>query len=559
MTDRYDQDMILGYVEGELDDAQRETFEATLADDHELRNLVSQMKLDRENLRALGQTTAPYGLIDQVIQTQERAELLGDPDAPEPLPLKMPVGSHRFGRVLVYSGIAAVLLLSAALVVPTLIPSGLLNHQPQYAINETTTESDDALTSKDDAEVDGPVDDVAPGESLTRSVAPIKTTDSNTISKTTIADAAETKERTDKKIDQPQPTLADAGPVATEELAEEQTAPDMPTEVLVSRDVTFEAMTPETELTGDADSADRATPVDPTPGEGVLVMTEPVKEADETTPTPAIHTAAVDAETGRVAKAGPVARNPFMSYDNDDSPAITERTQLLVNTASPTLARRDIRDWAMTNSVVVVEEPADPSIHNRAVAAGGAGQPVTHTQLVVEIKEEQLPELLVYLNRAPSQQAQLVTLADTPTRADGDTDRRLIRRAEDRPVRDNDRADTHDAARAMANRPTEIHTTRPGVGIVSGLASTQPAPSVNQAEPQPEVAEDETPTENETQPDSQPAKSQPFDWGSIFDSLTVKPIQPPTPLLQPEPSERLHLQVIIQQVADEVPTEDKSP
>jgi len=90
MNDRYDQDMILGYVEGDLDDAQREAFEATLSQDHELRNLVSQMKLDRENLRSLGGTPAPVGLIDQVMQTQERAELLGDPEVPEPLPLKMP-------------------------------------------------------------------------------------------------------------------------------------------------------------------------------------------------------------------------------------------------------------------------------------------------------------------------------------------------------------------------------------------------------------------------------------------------------------------------------------
>ena len=53
MSDRYDQNLFLGYVEDELSPQERAQFESILASDPELRALVTQVKLDREELRAL--------------------------------------------------------------------------------------------------------------------------------------------------------------------------------------------------------------------------------------------------------------------------------------------------------------------------------------------------------------------------------------------------------------------------------------------------------------------------------------------------------------------------
>jgi hypothetical protein len=142
MNQRYDQDNILGYVEGDLSDDQRAAFEAMLEDDHELRQLVSQMKLDRQALRSLGKQSAPVGLLDQVIQSHERAALLGDPAAPEPLALSVPVNRWKFRRVLAYGSVAAVLLLSFGLVVQTLIPPGFFSNDSQFA--QLNSESDTA-------------------------------------------------------------------------------------------------------------------------------------------------------------------------------------------------------------------------------------------------------------------------------------------------------------------------------------------------------------------------------------------------------------------------------
>lgn len=554
MTDRYDQDMILGYVEGELDDSQREAFEATLAQDHELRNLVSQMKLDRENLRRLGVTPAPVGLIDQVMQAQERAELLGDPEAPEPLPLKMPVNPHKLRRVLAYSGIAAVLLLSAALVVPTLMPSGLLYRPAQFAINGSTTESTDIATSDAGSDLAGARidEDSVYDQAATRPIMPLKADDSRTISKDAVA-----TESTEEKSEQPKTTFADASPSQTEGLTVEQPASVGSSLALVEPGDPLDAVTPEADLIGGVDIAEDVTPADTALAESALAKTEPINEADEAEPTTATFAAVVDDRHERVPTA---VHDPFMGYDNDDVSTVTSRTQLLVNASSPTLARRDIRDWAIANSVHIVEEPAADSIRRRALAAGGAGNPVTRSQLFVEIDEDQLPELLNHLNRLPSQRAELVTLADTdsPTREAGRAGERSANRSETRQARNAERTDIHDESRALANRPSEVGSNWPSVGIASGLAPTGSArdTSVKETEAQPAESTDDTSPPTEQLPDSEPGPAQPFDWSQLFDSLTIQPARPPSPLLQPEPRDRLRIEVIILQVADEVTVDE---
>ena len=75
MADRYDENLILGYVEGELDAAQSAQFEALLAQDPRLRGLVEAMRQDRLALRDLPDAMAPAEVMERVNLHMERAVL----------------------------------------------------------------------------------------------------------------------------------------------------------------------------------------------------------------------------------------------------------------------------------------------------------------------------------------------------------------------------------------------------------------------------------------------------------------------------------------------------
>lgn len=77
MAHQYDQELLLGYVEEALDNAQVAQFEATLNDDARLRNLVAQLVADRKILRALPSVTAPSYVLDGISEQLERSLLLG--------------------------------------------------------------------------------------------------------------------------------------------------------------------------------------------------------------------------------------------------------------------------------------------------------------------------------------------------------------------------------------------------------------------------------------------------------------------------------------------------
>ncbi|MEZ6190380.1 MAG: hypothetical protein R3C45_03720 [Phycisphaerales bacterium] len=433
MNDRYDQDTILGYVEGELDEAQRASFEAVIADDHELRNLVSQMKLDRQALRSLSSKPAPVGLVDQVMQAQERAALLGEPDVPEPLPMVLPVSRLKLRRVLAYSGVAAVLLLSAALVIPTLMPSGLLDRQSPIAFLDKTPPAPAAKHNRALIDEDAAYDRAAAPRSLARTDA-----DDADIAAKSAAPEAATALVEDIKV--PEVKVAKADADAAKDDAETPTA------------AAAIAMTERVEAPEPA-AALRETPAEPkaeamvakavTDSDDVAAtLTEPVKpEADK------------PAEKVELARAEPV--NPFAGYGGAISDTrITDDSRLLINAASPTLARRDLRDWAIANSARVEEQSAVSGLRgatattapDRGLARGMAGTlgtpdtrepagqtPAGSTQVVVEIDPSKVDELLAYLNRNTDQRAELITQVDevAATPATGrDTERARKRRVE---------------------------------------------------------------------------------------------------------------------------------
>ena len=114
MTQRYDENLILGYLEGDLTPSQRAKFEAQLEADPPLRELVQAMVKDRTALRSLPVETSPAGMMQAVHERLERTMLLDNP-APE---AALPIARHRtrMARVLVITAMAALLLFVAGLV-----------------------------------------------------------------------------------------------------------------------------------------------------------------------------------------------------------------------------------------------------------------------------------------------------------------------------------------------------------------------------------------------------------------------------------------------------------
>ena len=117
MAERFDEELMLGYVEGDLTPAQREQFERRLIADPRLRDLLTQMRRDRTALRDLDPQAAPPQLVEHVNHQLERQMLLGDASAPTGRPR-----SPRFtaGRIVAYSAVAAMLAVCASIVAITL-------------------------------------------------------------------------------------------------------------------------------------------------------------------------------------------------------------------------------------------------------------------------------------------------------------------------------------------------------------------------------------------------------------------------------------------------------
>ncbi|MEM6257905.1 MAG: hypothetical protein AAGI37_06280 [Planctomycetota bacterium] len=128
MLDRYDQDLLLDYLEDELDPDRRAQLDAILEQDQQLAALLSEMAKDRAALRSLPEAEAPGDLVHDVTQTLERRMLLDEPaEELGPIPIARgrglagePPRSISWGRVIGLTGLAASVALAAGIVVITL-------------------------------------------------------------------------------------------------------------------------------------------------------------------------------------------------------------------------------------------------------------------------------------------------------------------------------------------------------------------------------------------------------------------------------------------------------
>ena len=114
MHDRYDQELLLGFVEGELSDEQRAQFEATLIANDRLRNLVAQLVADRRALQDTPQVPTPAYVLDGIREQLERHLLLdawGGNEEPSPR------ARHRWGRIVSVACLLGFVAVGAAVVV----------------------------------------------------------------------------------------------------------------------------------------------------------------------------------------------------------------------------------------------------------------------------------------------------------------------------------------------------------------------------------------------------------------------------------------------------------
>lgn len=155
MSDRYDQDILLDYIEGELSPEQRAAFEQQLAGDEALRRLVERLQADRAALRSLPSEAPPRDLLDDATHQLEREMLLG----PTPEAASAQVGGEgggeagvagRLGRdprrrtpwtkPATYAALAAVVALCAGVLLISLTDNALLEEASRFARSQSSPE-----------------------------------------------------------------------------------------------------------------------------------------------------------------------------------------------------------------------------------------------------------------------------------------------------------------------------------------------------------------------------------------------------------------------------------
>lgn len=123
MADRYDDTLILGYLEGDLSDADRARLEKQMAEDAALATLVERMRDDRAAMRRLPTEEPPMGLADAAMSMEERSMLLGDPDPAAPRatdPAGEEIRRFRLHRTASYLAIAALVVICGGVVLVSL-------------------------------------------------------------------------------------------------------------------------------------------------------------------------------------------------------------------------------------------------------------------------------------------------------------------------------------------------------------------------------------------------------------------------------------------------------
>lgn len=345
MDDRYDPNLILGYVEDELIAADRARVEAMLADDPALASLIADMKRDREALRGAQPVEPGVDLADGALAALER-QMLFDDAPPSPYLPAPPTRRFRIAPLLTYGGIAAVLALTVTVVFQSL--------QSDENATGTIAMSDAPRQGMSLAEATIEAQRKA---ALGREYSEAETSDTDAYA-ATAADATVDMEDKDNAlatgfanaVDMPGRAAADPSVLMDEENVEQLT---------LAESSVAGALTPE---------LDSLAPVEAVPTASQPQVAAAEKSADDLPPpttAPGATLAAVDLLRPN-APAAPVASGPVsLAYARELPPTTTEtkamaKTDLSpqsytlnVVTATPERSLRQLNDWAFSNAIAV--------------------------------------------------------------------------------------------------------------------------------------------------------------------------------------------------------------
>lgn len=164
MLDRYDHDLLLAYLEGELDADRCAALQAQLDDDPELAALLHAMAKDRAALRALPSEAVPAELSRDLTHALERRMLLDDSiNDSSPIPIargrglpNQTIASRSWMRVASLSALAASVAIAAGVVV-FMLPDPLEQTATRLADEPEAAEADaPSIDSSDLARADEP-------------------------------------------------------------------------------------------------------------------------------------------------------------------------------------------------------------------------------------------------------------------------------------------------------------------------------------------------------------------------------------------------------------------
>ena len=138
MNKKYDDMLLLGYIEGDLDPADLERVEAMVRADPAVGELLRGLAADREAVRSLPREAPPRELLAGVTQRLERSMLLDPADrAGDEGTAAREAGAGDSWRYIAYGGVAAAVVLLLGLGVTSLVTSGLLRDAGEMiAMNE---------------------------------------------------------------------------------------------------------------------------------------------------------------------------------------------------------------------------------------------------------------------------------------------------------------------------------------------------------------------------------------------------------------------------------------
>lgn len=363
MADRYDQEMILDYVEGDLSPAARVRFEAMLANDPPLRELTQKLVADRAALRGMPDEQPPAELIEDAMQQLERGMLLGDTDpgllaGSTPHPRRLWVG-----RAAAYAGLAAVLVLTSGLLLSTLTGVDLLDTAEQYASVGRWFEKDGASPSAMENERLALLRERQSAESWRAAKDASGTSDTSETSSV------------------PDVTGAVAGSIPPEPVAAA-----VPTEAPAA---------PATAPAGEAMAMMRM---------GIEGDAAGSDEGVDQSQARAMALSDID---------GAAAILPFRAAVNRASHVEPAAMRIEVRTSDSGQTRRDVLAWAGRNHAVVVTPAQAPSKGQRSAAAvdGSEANAAAAPVLVQLADDQQVSQLVAYLNRDGAQQASVASPA----------------------------------------------------------------------------------------------------------------------------------------------------